>query len=377
MLDIGCGTGEFTRNVLLPWSKPCRKMVAVDALPGMIEYAKTNYPHPNISYAVLDAASRDISNFLKKHGKFDRVYCFYCLHWIKDQEVALANVGKLLKDDGECLFLFVSQFVFYDLWQEMASMERWRDIIGDPLEIFPKSWNRDPKPSLKDVETSVKEMVADAGMDTISCTVYPATPCVFKNAQGVLGYLATNTVLLLGDVRNGPYRIQDFKPEMERLRVLRELASAGAYQMNHVWMLRLHYPAAKQRLVEAKELRVKGGRYLIFDPVSTGVSVKLHWVSYVVPNCQVRKELEWFGKVADISRDYFREKCFVNVQTNTRIVRMKLKDEISVYDVPHEIRVEGCKVLVFGSWEGPSLPSVSSQGTHKEKLLRPTMRGMP
>uniref|UniRef100_A0A0K8RF03 Putative juvenile hormone acid methyltransferase n=1 Tax=Ixodes ricinus TaxID=34613 RepID=A0A0K8RF03_IXORI len=213
MLDIGCGTGEFTRNVLLPWSKPCRKMVAVDALPGMIEYAKANYPHPDISYAVLDAASRDISNFLKKHGKFDRVYCFYCLHWIKDQEVALANVGKLLKDDGECLFLFVSQFVFYDLWQEMASMERWRDIIGDPLEIFPKSWNRELRPSLKDVETSVKEMVADAGMDTISCTVYPTSPCVFNNEQGVLD-------LLLPSVTT-----KDTASEEEKQNMLKEMST--------------------------------------------------------------------------------------------------------------------------------------------------------
>ncbi|EEC16863.1 hypothetical protein IscW_ISCW013242 [Ixodes scapularis] len=71
----------------------------------------------------------------------------------------------------------------------MAPMERWRDIIRDPLEIIPKSWNRDPKPSLKDVETSVKEMVADAGMGTVSSTVYPATPCVFKNSQGVLDLL--------------------------------------------------------------------------------------------------------------------------------------------------------------------------------------------
>ncbi|KAM7293713.1 juvenile hormone acid O-methyltransferase isoform X3 [Ixodes scapularis] len=134
MLDIGCGTGDFTRNVLLPWSKPCREMVAVDALPGMIQYAKANHPHPEITYEVLDAGSRDISKFLEKHGKFDRVYSFYCFHWIKDQDVAFANVSKLLKDDGECLFLFLSQFVFYDVWQEMASKERWRDIIGDPLQ---------------------------------------------------------------------------------------------------------------------------------------------------------------------------------------------------------------------------------------------------
>ncbi|KAG0433334.1 hypothetical protein HPB47_020018 [Ixodes persulcatus] len=140
---------------------------------------------------------------------------------------------------------------------------------------------------------------------------------------------------------------------MESLRVLQELASAGAYQMNHVWMLWLHSPAAKQRLVEAKDLRVKGGRCLVFDPVSMKVRVKLHWVPYHVPNCQVRKELERFGKVADISRDHFRENGFENVQTNTRIVRMKLKDGINVDDMTQEIRVEGCKVLVLVPGRAP------------------------
>ncbi|KAG0417899.1 hypothetical protein HPB47_005274 [Ixodes persulcatus] len=96
----------------------------------MLNYAKRNYGHPDICYDVLDAGSSDVSAFLDKYGKFDRIYSFYCLHWIKDQKAAFRNIGTLLKDDGECLLVFCAQFVLYNVWVEMSKMERWKNIIG-------------------------------------------------------------------------------------------------------------------------------------------------------------------------------------------------------------------------------------------------------
>lgn len=167
------------------------------------------------------------------------------------------------------------------------------------------------------------------------------------------GYIAKNSVFLHCDVRNRPYRIQDFREELLRLKVLPELASAGAHQMNHVWMLRMHTLAAKQRLLDAKELRVKGGRCLVLDPANTEVKLRLHWVPYDVSSCQVRRELERYGKVSDVSREHFRERGFEGVETNTRVVQMTLRDGVTVDDIPHEIRLEGCKVLVLVPGRAP------------------------
>ncbi|CAN7944635.1 unnamed protein product, partial [Ixodes hexagonus] len=130
VLDLGCGTGDFTKDVLLPSNYPCRKIVGVDTSPAMVAYSRTNNGHSDIRYEVLDAAAPSVSAFVEKNGKFDRVYSFFCLHWIKDQEAVFKNIGRLLTDDGECLLLFTAQFVLYDVWHEMAGMERWRDIIG-------------------------------------------------------------------------------------------------------------------------------------------------------------------------------------------------------------------------------------------------------
>ncbi|KAG0427764.1 hypothetical protein HPB47_025207 [Ixodes persulcatus] len=125
--------------------------------------------------------------------------------------------------------------------------------------------------------------------------------------------------------------------------------------MNHVWILRLHSLSAKQKLVDAKELTIKGGRCLVIDPANTAVKLKLHWVPYDVPNGQVKKELERYGKVSDITRDLFREKGFEAVESNTRTVRLTLKEGQTVDSLPHEIRVDGCKVLVVFARTSPAL----------------------
>ncbi|KAL1481132.1 hypothetical protein MTO96_050433 [Rhipicephalus appendiculatus] len=49
-LDIGCGTGDFTRDWLLPRCPPCRRLVAVDASEEMLSYARVNSAHPDIEY---------------------------------------------------------------------------------------------------------------------------------------------------------------------------------------------------------------------------------------------------------------------------------------------------------------------------------------
>ncbi|KAM7302643.1 P2X purinoceptor 7-like isoform X1 [Ixodes scapularis] len=103
-----------------------------------------------------------------------------------------------------------------------------------------------------------------------------------------------NCVILHRDVKGRPYRIQDFRDELLRLQVLKDLVSAGPHQTNHVWVLRLASLAAKQR-----------------------------------------------------------EKGFEAVESNTRTVRLTLKDGCTVDSLPYEIRLEGCKVLVVVPGRAP------------------------
>ncbi|CAN7937857.1 unnamed protein product [Ixodes hexagonus] len=125
ILDVGCGTGDFTREQLLPRCQPCRRIVATDVSESMVRYAKERFGHPQIAYEV-HGIEEDISGLLSKYGKFDRVYSFYTLHWVKDQKVALRNIADLMTDDGEAFLLFPGRWAGYDAWRKIVQMNRWK-----------------------------------------------------------------------------------------------------------------------------------------------------------------------------------------------------------------------------------------------------------
>ncbi|XP_029827643.2 juvenile hormone acid O-methyltransferase-like [Ixodes scapularis] len=135
-LDVGCGPGDFTRDCLLPRCPPCRRIMAVDVSEDMVKYAREHFAHPKICYDVLDIASEDVSDFVERHGEFDRVYSFFCLHWMKDQATVLKNVARMIKPGGGCLLLFNASSPTMRFHKKMAAMDRWqkyREILEKPI----------------------------------------------------------------------------------------------------------------------------------------------------------------------------------------------------------------------------------------------------
>ncbi|KAK8783179.1 hypothetical protein V5799_015480 [Amblyomma americanum] len=140
-LDVGCGTGDFTRDCLLPRCHPCRRIVATDWSSDMIEYARSHSSHEKIEYQQLDIAGDGVADLLRRYGRFHRVYSFYCLHWVKNQDVALKNISELLRPDGECLLLFPASNQPTASWQILAGMERWAKYSEYLLSLVPESQN--------------------------------------------------------------------------------------------------------------------------------------------------------------------------------------------------------------------------------------------
>lgn len=84
VLDIGCGDGSVTREVLYPYLEDhLEKLMAVDLSEEMISYAKENNDLDRITYKPVDLDNEeDVRNL---GMKFDHIFSFYCIHWIADQ----------------------------------------------------------------------------------------------------------------------------------------------------------------------------------------------------------------------------------------------------------------------------------------------------
>ncbi|KAL1444773.1 hypothetical protein MTO96_029486, partial [Rhipicephalus appendiculatus] len=123
-MDLGCGTGDFTCQCLLPRCPPCARIVAVDSSEQMQSYARKMFAHPRIEYEHLDI-SGDVGKFIAKYGTFDRIYSFFCLNWVRDQGQAMRNLSSLLSSGGECVLVFPAWSRSRMPWMKLARLDRW------------------------------------------------------------------------------------------------------------------------------------------------------------------------------------------------------------------------------------------------------------
>lgn len=162
-----------------------------------------------------------------------------------------------------------------------------------------------------------------------------------------------NTLFLHCDIAGRPYKIADFKTGLRDAGVLQDLKACGPYQMNHVWSVTFHSQASKFKLLQLKELQVKGKRCLVVDPNKAEIKLKLHWVPCEVPDDVVRKALEPFGKVEAVERESWHEEGFNGVESTTRKVHLILKDTTATDRIPHQLRISNANALVIVPGRAP------------------------
>ena len=98
VLEIGCGTGEFTRRVA-----PCvGHLTATDLSPELLERARKRLREANLA-AKVTFAIQDAMKLTLAGSSFDAVFGCSILHHV-DAEAALREMCRVLKPGGWCVF---------------------------------------------------------------------------------------------------------------------------------------------------------------------------------------------------------------------------------------------------------------------------------
>ncbi len=94
ILDLGCGTGELTRQI----ADSGAKVIGIDSSPSMIEKARNSFP--DIDFYVMEATS------LAFDFPFDAVFSNAVLHWIPEKEKVIRQIYASLKKGGRMVVEF-------------------------------------------------------------------------------------------------------------------------------------------------------------------------------------------------------------------------------------------------------------------------------
>jgi len=138
LLDAGCGDGRITAH--LSSLVPRGKVLGVDSSASMIAWAKKKYERPPLLlYQVGDVETMGMEQ------KFDAVFSFCCLHWVKDHRAVFKNFVRALKPNGffHLLFSAVQDRSFVQLAiDETLSSSQWRKYFQD---YGPRTFSYCPK----------------------------------------------------------------------------------------------------------------------------------------------------------------------------------------------------------------------------------------
>ena len=124
ILEIGCGTGSFTRQL----SQYAESILALDLSPVMIELARKRSTHyRNIEYRVADVLNWDFPK-----GQFDCIALIATLHHLPFESV-IQKMKSALKANGIIMAL--------DLYEPESISERFRNLLAVPIHTILKLKN--------------------------------------------------------------------------------------------------------------------------------------------------------------------------------------------------------------------------------------------
>lgn len=123
ILDLGCGDGTLALEI----QKYNAKVIAVDLSEDMVKKAKSK----GLEAYVLSATNLEYKN------KFNAVFSNAVLHWVKDSNLAIKQINKVLKPNGR----FVAEFGAEHNIEQLVDAIKEVFLKNPQYGIFNNPWN--------------------------------------------------------------------------------------------------------------------------------------------------------------------------------------------------------------------------------------------
>ncbi|XP_029173012.1 juvenile hormone acid O-methyltransferase-like [Nylanderia fulva] len=148
-MDIGCGPGDITTDILLPTLHPKAVILGTDISKNMIEFANKEYSkEKRLKFEILDAETKSLPK--KYISEFDHIFSFNALNWCEDIQQTFQNIYCMLRHGGNILMLIVATHDIYEVMKIMAQDSRFKPYIPNVNKyVSPFNDSAEPRNKLR------------------------------------------------------------------------------------------------------------------------------------------------------------------------------------------------------------------------------------
>ncbi|XP_025157387.1 juvenile hormone acid O-methyltransferase isoform X2 [Harpegnathos saltator] len=137
-MDIGCGPGDITKDILLPALDAKAVITGTDISESMITHAKKVYGDEiRLNFDILDIETKELPK--KYISQYNHAFTFHVLHWCQDIRQAIENIYQLLRTGGTVLALTVASHDVFDILHKLSQDVRYKSYIKKELKTLLKS----------------------------------------------------------------------------------------------------------------------------------------------------------------------------------------------------------------------------------------------
>ncbi|XP_011866351.1 PREDICTED: uncharacterized protein LOC105561194 [Vollenhovia emeryi] len=159
-ISIGAGTGEITKDILLPALKRDAVMTGTDASKSMVEYANRFHSVDGVlNFKTFDIETSELPE--KYVAEFDHVFSFPALHFCTDVRRGLENIYRMLRPGGTFLMLWISSHNIFKVLEDMAEYKCFASYLYKYTAPFPDS---------KMPQVELKELLRSIGFQVRHCS---------------------------------------------------------------------------------------------------------------------------------------------------------------------------------------------------------------
>ncbi|XP_066601295.1 juvenile hormone acid O-methyltransferase [Prorops nasuta] len=162
-IDIGCGPGNVTKELILRNLPQETEVIGVDISRSMLDYANWKYREEKcLSFKYLDIETPELPN--EELNQYDNALSFYCLHWCQNSWLAFENIYKLLRPGGKALLMFLGYNDGFDAYVRLHENPRYQPYMKDAYKYIPYFHRCD------DSRAVLRKILADVGFHILHCS---------------------------------------------------------------------------------------------------------------------------------------------------------------------------------------------------------------